>query len=111
MSENKSIELVEPPVAVSSQAHVATMEQYHEMYERSVTDPEGFWTEIAEGFFWFKKWDSVRGFNYDLNDGPIDVRWFEGGETNVCYNCVDRHLDERRDKVDLIWEGNEPGED
>jgi|TARA_Y100000588_G_scaffold26746_2_gene26304 acetyl-CoA synthetase len=111
MSENKSIELVEPPVAVSSQAHVATMEQYHEMYERSVTDPEGFWTEIAEDFFWFKKWDSVRGFNYDLNDGPIDVRWFEGGETNVCYNCVDRHLDERRDKVALIWEGNEPGED
>ncbi|MBL62602.1 MAG: acetate--CoA ligase [Opitutae bacterium] len=111
MSENKSIELVEPPVAVSSQAHVATMEQYHEMYERSVTDPEGFWTEIAENFFWFKKWDSVRGFNYDLNDGPIDVRWFEGGETNVCYNCVDRHLDERRDKVALIWEGNEPGED
>ncbi len=111
MSENKSIELVEPPVAVSSQAHVATMEQYHEMYERSVTDPEGFWTEIAENFFWFKKWDSVRGFNYDLNDGPIDVRWFEGGETNVCYNCVDRHLDERRAKVALIWEGNEPGED
>jgi len=46
-----------------------------------------------------------------MNAGPIELRWFEGGRTNVCHNCLDRHLDTRGDKTAVIWEGNEPGED
>jgi len=66
---------------------------------------------VADEFHWYKKWDSVRSYNYDMNAGPIELRWFEGGRTNVCHNCLDRHLDTRSDKTAVIWEGNEPGED
>ena len=111
MSENDNSDIVHPPETASAGAHVCNMEQYHELYERSASDPEGFWAEVAEGFHWYKKWDSVRSYNYDMNTGPIDLRWFEGGRTNVCYNCVDRHLEPRGDKIAVIWEGNEPGED
>ena len=111
MSENENPDIVQPPEAASTGAHVSNMEQYHELYERSAYDPEGFWAEVAEGFHWYRKWDSVRSYNYDMDAGPVELRWFEGGSTNVCYNCVDRHLEERGDKTAIIWEGNEPGED
>ena len=111
MSDPNSDDIILPPEAASENAHVPSMEVYRELYQRSVDDPEGFWSEIAEEFHWFQKWDSIRSYNYNLDDGPIDVRWFEGGKTNVCYNCLDRHLEERGDKTAIIWEGNEPGED
>ena len=111
MSENENLDIVQPPEAASAGAHVGNMEQYHELYERSASDPEGFWAEVADGFHWYKKWDFVRSYNYDMNAGPIDLRWFEGGRTNVCHNCLDRHLETRGDKTAVIWEGNEPGED
>jgi acetyl-CoA synthetase len=111
MSENENSDIVHPPEAASAGAHVSNMEQYHELYERSASDPEGFWAEVAEEFHWYRKWDSVRSYNYDMNAGPIDLRWFEGGRTNVCHNCLDRHLETRGDKTAVIWEGNEPGED
>ncbi|HAG54910.1 MAG TPA: acetyl-coenzyme A synthetase, partial [Dehalococcoidia bacterium] len=62
-------------------------------------------------YYWFKKWDTVSEVNFDRNKGPISVKWFEGGQTNIAYNCLDRHLDNRSDQVAIIWEGNEPGED
>ena len=70
-----------------------------------------FGPKSAHNFHWFKQWDQVRSYNYDMEKGPIDVKWFEGAKTNVCYNCVDRHLDVRPNKTAIIWEGNEPGED
>ncbi|MDE0575582.1 MAG: acetate--CoA ligase [Opitutales bacterium] len=111
MSENENSDIVHPPEAASAGAHVSNMEQYHELYERSSSDPEGFWAEVAEEFHWYRKWDAVRSYNYDMNAGPIELRWFEGGRTNVCHNCLDRHLETRGDKIAVIWEGNEPGED
>ena len=111
MSQNNQDDPVAPPEAASENAFVGSMERYHELYERSVNDTEGFWAEVAEEFHWFRKWDSVSSYNYDMNDGPIELRWFEGGKTNVCHNCLDRHLNERGDKTAIIWEGNEPGED
>jgi acetyl-CoA synthetase len=81
------------------------------MYQRSLEDPEGFWGEVAEEFHWFKKWDRVRDFNYDVRKGPIFLEWFRGGKTNLTYNCLDRHLATRGDQTALLWEGNEPGED
>jgi len=84
------------------------MDQYRQMYERSIKDPEGFWAEMAGGFYWKQKWTKVR--EYDFN-GDISIRWFIGAKTNITYNCLDRHLQARGDHVAIIWEGNSPGED
>ena len=105
-----SNDLVEPPLAASENAHLKNMEEYQTMYQKSIDDPEGFWTEVADEFHWYSKWETVRRYNYDRRDGPILIEWFKGAKTNVCYNCVDRHLESRADKTAIIWEGNEPGE-
>ncbi len=84
-------------------------DDYQSMYRRSLDDPEGFWSEMAESHVhWFKKWDKVWDWTYK---GDVRIKWFEGGKLNVSYNCLDRHLDERGDKVAIIWEGDEPGVD
>ena len=106
--------LFEPPAGFSASVggpHITSMEQYKEMYDRSIEDPEGFWGEIAEEFHWFRKWSKVRSFNFDIKRGPISIKWFEGATTNITYNCLDRHLADRGDQTAIIWEGNEPGED
>ena len=92
-------------------AYVKSLEQYQEMHRRSLQDPEGFWTDIAEEFYWHKKWDKIQEYNFDLNKGTIDIKWFLGAETNICYNAVDRHLEDKGDQVALLWEGNDVGED
>ncbi len=82
--------------------------QYEAMYQQSIDDPAGFWAEQAEKFLsWDKHWDTV--LDWDYSKGHI--RWFEGGQLNACYNCVDRHLDTRGDQVALIWEGDDPAND
>ena len=100
-----------PPTEFSANAHIKDFEQYQEMYQRSIEDPEGFWGEIAEDFVWFKKWDKVWEYNYDLRKGPVGIKWFLGGKTNITVNCLDRHLDKRGDQTAIIWEGNAPGDD
>ena len=103
-----------PPADFSASVggpHIKSMDQYRQMYDRSINDPEGFWAEMAEEFHWFKKWDKVRDFNYNVKKGPIYVKWFEGAKTNITYNCLDRHLKTRGDQTAIIWEGNEPTED
>jgi acetyl-CoA synthetase len=80
------------------------------MYEHSIDDPDAFWAEQAEKFTWFKKWDQVRKYNYDVREGNISIEWFIGGKTNITVNCLDRHLKSRGDQTAIIWEGNEPGE-
>ncbi len=94
-----------PPEDFSSKAHIQSMEDYKVLHQRSIQDPEGFWSEVASELHWFRKWDTV------LNDDDKPFfKWFEGGKTNISYNCLDRHLDgPNRDKPAIIWEG-EPGE-
>ena len=78
---------------------------YERMYRRSMDEPEAFWAEQAEHFLdWFRHWDRVHSGT--LTDG--DVRWFEGGQLNVSYNCLDRHLATRGDQAAILWEGDEP---
>ncbi|WP_130470954.1 acetate--CoA ligase [Candidatus Magnetaquicoccus inordinatus] len=94
------------PSEVAARAHI-TKEKYEEMYARSVNDPEGFWAEQAEQFIhWFKKWDTV--VDWDFNKAHI--RWFDGAELNVSYNCLDRHLQTRGDQTAIIWEGDDPNQ-
>ena len=109
--ESAAPESYEPPQDFKDNAYVKSREQYQEMYDRSINDPEGFWGEIAEEFYWHKKWDKLNDYNFDLNQGSISISWFLGGQTNVCYNAVDRHLEDKADQVALLWEGNEPGEE
>ncbi len=79
---------------------------YQRMYRQSIQDPEAFWAEQARQFLhWSRPWDKV--LEWDYHQGLI--RWFDGGELNVCYNCVDRHLDKHGERSAIIWEGDEPG--
>ncbi|MCY4383973.1 MAG: acetate--CoA ligase [Nitrospinae bacterium] len=88
----------------SKQAHIQSMAQYREMYEESVKRPSRFWTKVANNFHWFKKWGKVMEWT------EPHAKWFVGGETNISYNCLDRHLTTwRKNKAALIWEG-EPGD-
>ncbi len=105
-----SDEIHNPPSRISEGAWIQNMDQYNEMYERSIKDPAGFWAEEAEKFIWFKKWETVREFNYDVKKGKIFLEWFKGGKTNITVNCLDRHIETRGDQVATLWEGNEPGE-
>src|SRR5512143_579125 len=92
------------PANIAAHAHIKDA-QYKEMYERSISDPEGFWNEQAEKFLtWFKPWDKV--LEWDFTRGHI--RWLEGGKLNVSYNCLDRHLHDRGDQVAILWEGDDP---
>ncbi|MDC0363131.1 acetate--CoA ligase [Opitutales bacterium] len=111
MSDSSASELVHPPKAASKGAYLKSHDEYKAMYDRSISDPDEFWSEVADEFHWFKKWDKVRSYNYDRREGPVSIEWFDGAKTNACYNCVDRHLEVRPDKTAIIWEGNEPGED
>jgi len=102
------IKLIPPPPDFAARAHIKSFEQYQQMYERSINDPEGFWSEMARQFVWKKTWDRVRDFSFGKE---VYIKWFIGGQTNICVNALDRHLDKRGDQIAFIWEGNEPGVD
>jgi len=104
-------EVYQPSTSLQERAFINSMEAYHAEYERSIADTEAFWAEKAEEFHWFKKWDTICSYNYDMDKGPISIKWFEGGKTNITYNCLDRHLENKGDQSAIIWEGNSPDED
>jgi propionate--CoA ligase len=79
---------------------------YAELHRRSVTDPQGYWGELAGELHWYKPWETV----LDDSRAPF-YRWFVGGETNLCYNAVDRHaLGIKRGQAALIWDSAETGQ-
>ena len=91
-----------------SNAHISSMEQYQKMYDESVADPENFWANVAERITWYKKWDNIREYDF-VN---ANIKWFDGGKLNACYNCLDRHVEAGHgDATAIIWEGNSPDED
>ncbi len=101
----------EPNAEFKEKAWIKSYDEYKKMYDRSLSDPEGFWAEIAENFFWYKKWDKVWDYNYDMTKGRVKIEWFRGAKTNITYNCLDRHLETRGDQTAIIWEGNDIGTD
>jgi acetyl-CoA synthetase len=104
MSESK---LYDVPADVAARAFI-NKDKYNEMYQRSISDPEGFWAEQAEEFVdWFKPWTKVWDWDFD----EANIRWFEGAKLNVSYNCLDRHLESRGQQVAVIWEGDDPAVD
>jgi acetyl-CoA synthetase len=78
------------------------------MYERSVADPEGFWSEAGKQLDWIKPYSRAK--NTTFTPGKVDIRWFEDGTLNVSANCIDRHLATRGDQTAIIWEGDNPNE-
>ncbi|MBF0460263.1 MAG: acetate--CoA ligase [Magnetococcales bacterium] len=94
------------PVKPAFAAHaLLNRADYDRLYAESVNNPEAFWGEQAEQFLhWFGKWETV--LDWDFRKAYI--RWFDGGQLNVSYNCLDRHLEHHGDQVALIWEGDDP---
>ncbi len=80
---------------------------YISQYEKSVKDPETFWSEIASEFVWRKKWDKVLEWDFT----KPEVKWFVGGKLNITENCIDRHLPKRAKQTAIIWEPNNPNDE
>ncbi len=94
---------VKPQIA--ARAKVRSLEEYQEMYRRSLEQPEAFWREQAGARLVPPPRQVL-----DADIEEVDFSWYAGGRLNACYNCVDRHLATRGDKTAIIWAGDEPGE-
>ncbi len=100
----KEARIFPPSSEFSQKAHIKSMAEYEEIYQRAATDPEGFWAEIASELEWFSPWEKVLDWQLPF------AKWFVGGKINISHNCLDRHLKTwRKNKAAIIWEG-EPGE-
>jgi acetyl-CoA synthetase len=98
--------MIQPPAEIAARAHIGSLEQYREMYRRSLDDPEGFWREQAEILTWFHPPQQI----FDADFRQVDFSWYGGGRLNAAFNCVDRHLATRGDKTAILWAGDEPGD-
>ncbi|TGG77204.1 MAG: acetyl-coenzyme A synthetase, partial [Aphanocapsa feldmannii 288cV] len=103
LQENR---LFEPPLELAAKARISGMEAYRALVAEADTDADGFWGRLArQELDWFRPFEQV----LDWTNPPL-ARWFVGGRTNLCHNCLDRHLDgPRRNKTAILWEG-EPGD-
>ena len=99
--------IFKPHPKISARSHMSSLDQYADLYERSINEPIDFWEEIAKRLDWYQPWKKVREF--DFVNGKIE--WFSEGKLNACYNCIDRHIDEGHgDDIAIIWEGNDPNQ-
>ena len=85
---------------------IRTYEEYQKNYKESVDNPEAFWGNVAENFYWRKKWEKVLEWNFK----EPKIEWFKGAKLNITENCIDRHLKELGEKPAIIWEPNNPEE-
>ncbi|GFY47417.1 acetyl-coenzyme A synthetase, cytoplasmic [Trichonephila inaurata madagascariensis] len=99
-----------PSGEVSRKAWVSSMDQYKDLYKRSMEDPDAFWSELSQQLYWKVKAPpkNLCRFNFDIGQGAISVKWFEGAKTNIAYNCLDRNVERGLgNKTAFLWEGNE----
>src|SRR5712664_4345748 len=107
MAEKSGERFIHTPPEFSKKARSKSLDQYRALYDRSISNPDGFWAEQAERITWSKKWDKVS--KWDFNTAKIE--WFIGGKLNASANCLDRHLaGPRKNKAALVWEGDSPDE-
>jgi len=95
------------PASISSSAHIDN-DGYFELYRRSIEDNEGFWRDQGQRLDWIKPYTKIS--NVDWMTPNVSAKWYEDGTLNASYNCIDRHLAEKADKVALIWEPDDPDE-
>lgn len=93
------------PEAIKASTHLSA-EAYAEMYTRSVENPEAFWAESATMLEWYKTPEIIKNTHFGKDD--VSIKWFEDGQLNASYNCIDRHLADNAKKVAFHWEGDEP---
>ncbi|GIW35762.1 acetate--CoA ligase [Meiothermus sp.] len=99
----KEERVFQPSEAFRQSARLRRLEDYEALYRESLEQPEQFWSRVASELHWFKPWDKVLEWN------PPNAKWFIGGQLNLSYNCLDRHLATRGNKAAIIFEG-EPGD-
>lgn len=98
------------PDRVREKSYIKSRAEYERLYRESVENPEIFWTKEAEKrLTWFKPFDKNRVTDWSFGD-DLHVKWFEGGRLNVSYNCLDRHLENKKNKAAIIFEGNDPND-
>jgi acetyl-CoA synthetase len=91
-----------PPKDFARKAYIQNLDEYKKIYESSIKDPASFWAEKADQIYWFRKWKNV----YSWDSEKAVCKWFEGGKLNASYNCLDRHLPTRGDRIAIKWEGD-----
>jgi acetyl-CoA synthetase len=98
------------PDRVREKSYIKGRAEYDKLYKESIEHPDAFWAEQAEQRLdWFKPFDKKKISDWSF-DGSLHVKWFEGGKLNVSYNCLDRHLEKKKTKAAIIFEGNDPNE-
>lgn len=85
---------------------ISTLGGYIFEYQKSVTNPTGFWSNIAKSFFWRKKWDNI--LDWDFSRGHI--KWFECAKLNITENIFERYIFFRGEQPAIVWEPNDPNE-
>jgi acetyl-CoA synthetase len=106
---SKERRIFPPPKAFSKEAYVKSPEELRKIYEESIRDPPAFWAKQADILDWYQKWS---GPVYTWDPATAQCTWFKGGKLNASYNCLDRHIKAgRKDKIAILWEGDEPGKD
>jgi acetyl-CoA synthetase len=98
------------PVSAETKARaLIDADGYADLYAHSVNDNEAFWSEQAGRIDWIKPFTKVKDVSFEKDD--LHIKWYEDGTLNVCYNCVDRHLQTKGDDTAIIWEGDDPNRD
>ncbi|NNF52796.1 MAG: acetate--CoA ligase [Gammaproteobacteria bacterium] len=97
---------VDPAIAARA---LVDEKRYLEMYRHSIEDGEAFWREQGRRVSWIKPFSKVKDISLSKDD--LHIRWYYDGTLNVCANCVDRHLPEKKDQTAIIWEGDSPDRD
>ncbi|MGZ8354920.1 MAG: acetate--CoA ligase [Allosphingosinicella sp.] len=95
---------ISPPAALVAASH-ADAATYEALYRQSLDDPDGFWAEQARRIDWVEAPTIVGNWSFD----PVEIKWYDDGILNLCFNCVDRHLEARADQVAILFEGDAPG--
>ncbi len=91
-----------PPKDFKAKAYIKNLDEYNKIYKSSINDPASFWAEKADQLSWYSKWKNV----YSWDPDKAICKWFEGGKLNASYNCLDRHLSTRGDRIAIKWEGD-----
>lgn len=106
ISENSRDQMVYPSDDYKKDAYINNMEEYRRLYKLSIEDPAKFWHNMAKNYYWNvpPNMNEFLEYNLDLNKGPIFIKWMQGAKTNICYNALDRHVENGLgNKIAYYW--------
>ena len=86
---------------------ISSLFDYTKKYKNSVSNPQAFWGEIAEDFYWRKPWSKVLDWNFE----EPKMEWFKDSKLNLTENIFERLLPTHADKTAILWEPNDPSSD